>query len=979
MKKVINVIFFILIFSLNVIDCRAAKGDIFMDINEIRIVEEEMTIQGWAFIEGYHHGRDITVAGPKYTLRIYEEKDTNIKRKEGVSLLVESIGNGVPYAEKIAMGETNIFKKEREINKYNATDLTCTLHSRPNKTYPTCLQVLRGTKAYGGFRNQEGVNKLLEDTKNNYFYRDIGFKFIVDIDDLLKGKCDNKDSKNIEKKFKMDLIIKNGKTIEEFEDITFYRSRIESSGAKIEFDVEDAPTVGKMMTNTGWVHDLLISPSKVEYYTDGKSGKRKKMTYKKGENYNIYNQWMMFEFYNDTYEFEDYYKPEDVLPYRVYWHELGVNLDDITGKALPGSIYKTRWAPASWLRPAMGANAKGSKLILACPCDPEQEWCAGTVRMSCDPNKEVKPPTEINPGESESVEVPYENPYRGFYSKVDTKWVDNKYCTIKCNEKATVGLPLKPSSYNKAGTGFPYDFNIINNISCQKSLKPKKRSDYEAEKEKAENDYNTAKANKPSSKEENRLEDLYEIFEDKFNIYNECAGRKISACKLDKPAPSQIWTKTSEVCGREKVVENKCGENTAKDPTSAIKDKFGFKDWESEACMWESVIDEGNCADVKEIDCKQGYHPVKVKKEKCQSEYLCAKTGCQKTLKDYIDKDEAIPCGYKSKYTYCSEDAKYGDVCAHIYTKPADCSTEKAEMDAAYDKWKNQYDTYQGLLDEYYIAKINYENAVQALKDYDNDKVTCDNWTVEKNYNVSQIENQTIETPSFVTEWEVEGNDFPYLKTYTGSDIGFRLYKDVKFTKIDNNGLEAEVETNFRIPNVYVHKYTGELSIYKKNNLYVSGDYKFFTDRLAKNRTNYNFTFKLNNLNLYDDYDYDWSLEYICVYGTINEFPTKEQGGEQTYMFRPISLINPFPGNRDAGYNWQGKEHLLTPYINHKPVYSEDNVIYTVNLTPMDMKRIRQYNSSRLYVDVPYTSEGKNNFIRHEFSNLFKKGNGFIR
>ena len=85
------------------------------------------------------------------------------------------------------------------------------------------------------------------------------------------------------------------------------------------------------------------------------------------------------------------------------------------------------------------------------------------------------------------------------------------------------------------------------------------------------------------------------------------------------------------------------------------------------------------------------------------------------------------------------------------------------------------------------------------------------------------------------------------------------------------------------------------------------------------------------------------------------------------YVYRPISLIDPFPNNRKAGYNWYGKEiyitdDLLNPVINPSGTEAE----YIIELTPDIIKSINkntdEYNKTKgknAYIDYVYNDNEK--------------------
>lgn len=91
---------------------------------------------------------------------------------------------------------------------------------------------------------------------------------------------------------------------------------------------------------------------------------------------------------------------------------------------------------------------------------------------------------------------------------------------------------------------------------------------------------------------------------------------------------------------------------------------------------------------------------------------------------------------------------------------------------------------------------------------------------------------------------------------------------------------------------------------------------------------------------------------------------------EDQIKFRTIALDNPFPA-RDAssrmpGSNWLGINNYVRGYITYnrgvtgEEVYDKDP-IYTINLNPSTMIKIREYNKKHNYGDIDLNCSGENN------------------
>ena len=88
------------------------------------------------------------------------------------------------------------------------------------------------------------------------------------------------------------------------------------------------------------------------------------------------------------------------------------------------------------------------------------------------------------------------------------------------------------------------------------------------------------------------------------------------------------------------------------------------------------------------------------------------------------------------------------------------------------------------------------------------------------------------------------------------------------------------------------------------------------------------------------------------------------------YLYRPISLKDPFPNNRDAGANWYGKEIFITDDLLNPLLNSGSEPEYVIELTPEVIDLINKdtdsYNSGKnknAYIDYIYNDnenkEGK--------------------
>lgn len=85
------------------------------------------------------------------------------------------------------------------------------------------------------------------------------------------------------------------------------------------------------------------------------------------------------------------------------------------------------------------------------------------------------------------------------------------------------------------------------------------------------------------------------------------------------------------------------------------------------------------------------------------------------------------------------------------------------------------------------------------------------------------------------------------------------------------------------------------------------------------------------------------------------------------YLYRPISLVDPFPNNRRPGYNWYGKEIYITDDLLNPVLNPGTPAEYVIELTPDRIDSIRsqtlRYNATNeggnAYIDYVYENENK--------------------
>lgn len=194
----------------------------------------------------------------------------------------------------------------------------------------------------------------------------------------------------------------------------------------------------------------------------------------------------------------------------------------------------------------------------------------------------------------------------------------------------------------------------------------------------------------------------------------------------------------------------------------------------------------------------------------------------------------------------------------------------------------------------------------------------------------------------------------------------------------------ARIDGSFVMTNRFIELYTGRIVNVRSNNTCSAGDVYFssFTEKTypaSGSRTDLGYRLDLTARNLGQNLvpgNKNWRLNVNCWYSLVNYiFPQGEDGGgsnndenydrfgSTAFMYRPIDLNNPFP-NRSPGYNWVGKESLITGNVSSLG----SKTAYDIRLSPQSIRTIRNYNRTN-----PYDTFNLNNKQQSAFINQFSK------
>jgi hypothetical protein len=260
---------------------------------------------------------------------------------------------------------------------------------------------------------------------------------------------------------------------------------------------------------------------------------------------------------------------------------------------------------------------------------------------------------------------------------------------------------------------------------------------------------------------------------------------------------------------------------------------------------------------------------------------------------------------------------------------------------------------------------VNYKTNRSCTMNYTSvspspDKTACDNWNVV----------DYIAAPNNVLN--IEGSD--YFENYINKGSIVLDEVDRKVIRLDR--LNGGYDITYRLPQTYIESGTGKIYFNNKQTSKVAdGGRNFYTDKFSDLNKKFNLDFIINGLGNFNK----WNITYDCDYDTYNnpfeDDPDDPKGGSPEMLFRPISLISPFPG-RDPGANWKAYTNLISKNKNGSPVYSESNVMYEVTIKPTDIQEIRRYNRDEKkmnYLDNSLDSNGKSEFIHKTFAHLFDR------
>lgn len=131
-------------------------------------------------------------------------------------------------------------------------------------------------------------------------------------------------------------------------------------------------------------------------------------------------------------------------------------------------------------------------------------------------------------------------------------------------------------------------------------------------------------------------------------------------------------------------------------------------------------------------------------------------------------------------------------------------------------------------------------------------------------------------------------------------------------------------------------------------------NFQFYVPNVANN-TNGNVSASVSGIGINLNLNYDWSCDFNIlnfVHCAHDDCIPDSGPGSYKLIFRPISLTEPFPNDREPGANWT--DEMTEKIIKNNRNVSDYEVynlepMYTIKLTPSDIKDIRTYNNQNSY------------------------------
>lgn len=296
------------------------------------------------------------------------------------------------------------------------------------------------------------------------------------------------------------------------------------------------------------------------------------------------------------------------------------------------------------------------------------------------------------------------------------------------------------------------------------------------------------------------------------------------------------------------------------------------------------------------------------------------------------------------------------------------------------------------------------------IANYYHEKKACDNFVVNDN----ELQNKYLFNGDVSLEIETSTNEVGFSYIFDEMSYDNIVYMDEKdydacnYNEISRKCLGSnktvvgwsETSTIFgkyTMDDVFLEKYTGKVSDTEEGNVCNAGDRYFvsfseLTKPVKNDPTDKGYKLTLvgdklssvvenaRNLNDTEKQHEQWNINVNCWYQVENMiFPTKDDQnsdkfGNAAFQYRLIDLDNPFPGGRQPGFNWVGKENII--YSTKDNLSSLQRFVITLNRS--NINKIREYNDLYPYDTFNLTEKEIGDITEKEISNFIENNTSII-
>jgi len=152
----------------------------------------------------------------------------------------------------------------------------------------------------------------------------------------------------------------------------------------------------------------------------------------------------------------------------------------------------------------------------------------------------------------------------------------------------------------------------------------------------------------------------------------------------------------------------------------------------------------------------------------------------------------------------------------------------------------------------------------------------------------------------------------------------------------------------------------------------INGDILYY---IPLKQPNGNFPIKINIEDFNVLKNEKWTLNYECDIKCLQKL-YDENDWSFAFIYRPINLNNPFPGDRARGANWE-IIYQTDETIAKENIFKRNNLEYEINLGPSEINNIKNYNNNKTYTNLnDFYDSGRSGFLSERgITNLIDSNN----